>query len=109
MVVLRRNLRKRWLGEIDLLVKHRGCLHLVEVKTGEAGWAELAQRVDEAKLRRLMATVTRCVEELPVLFEMPLQVDLFLIRINRGSPRYRWIQDILPPEFLLDPELPDDP
>lgn len=104
--VVARNLRKRWTGEIDLLVRYRGRLHLIEVKCGRTDLSELAMRVDERKLRRMMQTLASFYDEYD-LDGQALQVDLFLVQLGTGEPRVRWVKDVLPPEFLLDDELPD--
>jgi Holliday junction resolvase-like predicted endonuclease len=104
--VIARNLRRRWTGEIDLLIRHRGRLHLIEVKCGRTDLSDLAMRVDERKLQRMMKTLASFYAEYE-LEGQALQVDLFLVQLGAGEPRVRWVRDVMPPEFLLDDELPD--
>lgn len=101
--VLARNLRRRSLGEIDLLTLRGAVLHLVEVKAGIASFGELASRVDRAKLRRLLAVCERWLagQDAPPDWQR-LQVDLLLLRPRPGGWRIRRLADCAPPEWLLE-------
>jgi putative endonuclease len=101
--VLARNLRRRGVGEIDLLSHRDGTLHLSEVKAGRCSLEELAARIDRAKLRRLLAVCALWLSGEP---EIPpwsrIQVDLLLLSRRPGGWRLRRLADCCPPEWLLE-------
>lgn len=101
--ILERNLRRRGLGEIDLLTIRAGTLHLVEVKAGIASFEALAGRLDRAKALRLLAVCGLWLAERPEPLEWRrLQLDLLLLRPRPGGWRLRRIEDCCPPEWLLE-------
>jgi putative endonuclease len=97
--IVERNLRRRQCGEVDLLARRGGELHVIEVKTGAAPPAELMQRVDERKLRLLLGTLARSgwLEAGPE--GAPCLVDLLLVQLGEGGPRIELVEDVCPPEL----------
>ena len=94
-----RNLRRRQAGEVDLLARHGGALHIIEVKTGGAPPDELIQRVDERKVRRLLRTLARSgwLEGAPE--DAFCLVDLLMVQLREPEPRFLLVADVCPPEI----------
>ena len=98
-LILRRNLRIRHTGELDLLVRRDRELHIVEVKGGRP---ELAvQRLDRAKLQHLMQTMSILLHREPELLEGVDDILLDLLVVPEHGAAPRMLENVIPPELIL--------
>ncbi len=97
--VLERNLRRRQEGEVDLLAQRGNTLHIVEVKCGRSSLDLLLERVDERKLRLLLRTALVAGYPREDRGQQRCQVDALLVSLGPTGPRYRLVEDLLPPEM----------
>lgn len=98
--ILERNLRRRQLGEVDLLALREGELHIVEVKCGRGPLELLLERVDERKLRLLLKTLASAgwLEGGPGR-PRNCRVDVLLVLLEERGPRFQLLEDLCPPEL----------
>jgi putative endonuclease len=98
--ILERNLRRRQLGEVDLLARRDDVLHVVEVKCGRGPLELLLERVDERKLRLLLKTLARSgwLDGGPCK-PRHCRVDVLLVQLSPQGPRYQFLEDLCPPEL----------
>ncbi len=98
--ILKRNLRRRQMGEVDLLAELGGVLHVVEVKCGRGPLDLLLERVDERKLRLLLKTLARSgwLEGGPGR-PAHCRVDVLLVQLGSEGPHIRFLEDLCPPEL----------
>jgi len=97
--VVERNVRRRQVGEVDLLAQRGETLHIVEVKCGRGGPEWLIQRVDERKLRLLLRTAITAGYPREEDGQRRCQVDLLLVSLSPRGPRYHLVEDVCPPEL----------
>ncbi|MFA7330905.1 MAG: YraN family protein [Candidatus Delongbacteria bacterium] len=98
--ILKRNLRRRQAGEVDLLAERDGVLHVVEVKCGRGPLELLLERVDERKLRLLLKTLARSgwLEGGPGR-PTHCRVDVLLVQLDPQGPQLHFLEDLCPPEL----------
>lgn len=104
--ILERNLRKRQVGEVDVLAQRGQVLHIVEVKCGRGGPEQLMERVDERKLRLLLRTAACAGYPREAAGQLRCQLDVLLVSLTAHGPRYQLVEDLCPPE-LQWPGQPD--
>ncbi len=97
--ILRRNLRIRHTGELDLLVRRGTELHIVEVKSGRP--EEAMQRLNGAKLQHLMQTMSILLVREPELMEGVEDVLLDLLLVPDHGGKLRLMENVIPPELIL--------
>jgi Holliday junction resolvase-like predicted endonuclease len=100
--IVGRNLRKRHLGELDLLVWRRAVLHLVEVKSGSVALDTLRGRVDLKKRRCLWRTLQAWLASETVPAWTDLEFDVILVRLDAaGRCELRFEPDVMVVEDLI--------
>jgi putative endonuclease len=80
--------------EVDIIARHEGLLHFVEVKSGRSGiYGHPEEKVDKKKIRSLMKAAMAYRHEFPGCGRT--QFDVLSITILNGSdPEYFLITDI---------------
>lgn len=103
--IVDRNYKKNW-GEIDIVSKHKGLLHFIEVKAADSHETKdsisretwnIAEKVHPEKLKRMVRTIESYLAENRVPYETNWQIDVITVNFEHKAKKahVRYIENIV--------------